>query len=321
MRTKRWRRKQQAEFFIRLGRLLDNGFDLMTALQLMMQQKRLWGADFQYIMSELQAGKALKDALKPFVDQKLVAELYFVELHGELIAYLNQLGQRERHHHQYVRKFWQLASYPLFLLGLILVLTFYFVHQFSKQTLDLSNGWIWGWMGAGLGIMIAGWKWHPQLSWWVQYVPGLSDLWRTNLQVQLCFQMGCLIKAGVNLADILLIFEQQPVLRTLRSYATLENAVKQALDQGRPLSEVLQFLHCLPKGIQSLFDVGQTSEKVGLSLLHFAKELQRELEQNILLYLQLSQPLLFMLIGICIIGLYGEFLLPNYQTIEGLPGK
>lgn len=309
----RWPRRRQAEFFSRLGRLLENGFDLKHALDLIGRSMPQWRTDLSHVLTALEAGQSLRQSIAPFVHPSIIEELLLVELHGQQVAFLNLLGQRERRRIQYWKKFWQLTSYPIFLGGLLLVMTLYFMQQIPQ--VNLQAWYIAGIGGLALGLGIGGiyvcaylHKMH-----WLICLPYVGALWRLSIQAQLCFQMGCLLQAGLKITDIIQFFNVNESNFKQQSYQYINHAVIMALRLGLPLPEALKFMEILPKEVQTLFQNGQTSEEIGYELIILSEDLAQTLKQKLLVCLQLLQPILFIFLAIGIVMIYCDFLLPTYQ--------
>ncbi|RRG18008.1 hypothetical protein D3P96_04940 [Weissella viridescens] len=310
-----WPRKRQADFFSRLSRLQENGFDLQTALELIQRSCPKWRPDLEMIMADLAKGKLLSESLARFVQQSIVDELTLVELHGQQQRFLKLLGQRERRHAQHVKKFWQLAAYPICLFGLILGMTAYF-----SMTLTQSDR-LWSILIGGTSVVVGiclslgccvYFNWLNVLM----RLPYIGKIWRLRFQAQLCFQIGCLLQGGIQLTDIFKYLQAHHHLLQSKSGKLINQAVVSALEQGLPLVGVLKCMPILPATVQTLFESGHPARQVGAELLVLAEDLNLTVEQKIELYLQLLQPLLFVLIGGCIVALYGEFILPTYQNFE-----
>lgn len=223
------------------------------------------------------------------------------------------LGQRERRRIQYWKKFWQLTSYPIFLGCLLLVMTLYFIQQIPHVNLQ-------AWYIAGmdiltlelgvLGIYVCA---HFHQIHWLIRLPYVGALWRMSLQAQLCYQMGCLLQSGLNITDIVQFFNGNESKFKQRSHQYINHAVIMALRLGLPLPEALKFMEILPKEVQTLFQNGQTSEKISYELIILSEDLAQTLKQKLFVGLQLLQPILFIFLAIGIVMVYCDFLLPAYQ--------
>ncbi|WP_419154064.1 type II secretion system F family protein [Weissella viridescens] len=316
MRFRRlWSRKRQAEFFNRLSHLLENGFDLQTALALIQRSCSKWSADIDVIVADLAQGKLLSVCLARFVNPSIIAELTLVELHGQQQRFLKILGDRERQHAQHVQKFWQLASYPICLFILILGMAGYFSVTLTQSS-RLWTGLIHvGVMLTAAGLSLTACVYLNGLH-VLMRLPYVGQIWRLRLQAQLCFQIGCLLQGGVQLTDVFEYLRTHHQLQQSKSGKLIHQAVTDALKQGLPLIGVLKCMPILPETVQTLFESGHPAKQVGIELQILAEDLNKLVERKIEVYLQLLQPLLFVILGGCIIALYGEFILPTYQNFE-----
>lgn len=326
---KRWNRWQQMTFLEQFSQLLANGYQVPAALDLVMSLLPFLKGDLVICQQRLCAGDTLADRLSPYLRPLLCQQLALSQLHGQQTALLIALGKRERLVYQQRKKMHQLLIYPAFLLltlgllvGLMSVFLIPHLSQFGHLRFGLPS-WAYTIGVAGLVLLlITGaisvlFVTRYQLKGLMlgRRVPLVGRYFKLYVEYHLCLQLGYIMQSGVSLAAVVHYCQQHPQLVFSR---LVGSSVHQALKRGESLNKALQEVEGLTLPARQLFMKGKPQATVGTDLIVYAQMLVERMESLVNQWLGALQPLAFMMIGACVIGLYCWLLLPLYQNIGGL---
>lgn len=321
--SKKWTRKTEHQFFQSLRDLQQNGYSLCRSLDVLQAMYPKISAYLLVVRRILAQGRPLTEALATFVRQGILDELSLVSLHGYQLALLSVIGQRERQQLLQRKRLITVLCYPVLLLLLLSILgaylSFCLMPQIGAKFYDQITWW-------GIGIvcmssyLIPAWfkrlSKHQQLA-WVQRIPVIGPIIQLSIQQGLCIQIGYLLMSGVNLYDVVTYCQghQRYWLCQL-----IGPSVANAWEQGQTLERGLNQVQYLPTEAKTLFMRGNPTQQVGRDLVQLAEHLNVRQEQRIQAGLASVQPLLFLVIGLLVVGLYMMLLLPIYDQMLTMGG-
>ncbi|HHY22544.1 MAG TPA: hypothetical protein GX525_11865, partial [Bacilli bacterium] len=144
---KKWKGMKKAEFLIQLGRLLEQGYTLSIAIELLaLGEKAQQRGRLQIVTERLRQGEKVHEAFEILeLPSDIIGFIYFAETYGDMAKGLQEAGKLYLKREQLKQQLQKLFRYPLFLLWLLLVIAFVMVHylfphfkqMFSSLDLEL----------------------------------------------------------------------------------------------------------------------------------------------------------------------------------------
>lgn len=338
--TKRWRVDRQRYFLERTAELLEEGFPLRDALQflaLMMAKER---PDIDAMEEMLETGVSFPETLKTvgFPDQ-IVAQIYLSLQHSRLVPTLRSCAQHLHSKEEQLAKLQKTLLYPLFLLTFTTG-TLLFIRTLLLPQLETSLD------GSDAGLVVEGLilflKFLPQLLLAACLLPlaggglyagqlrGKAALERAISQSRVPIlgkwlvsyhtfffsrEFAYFFHAGHSLLEILDTFQEEPATPLMRELAA---SFREGMLAGEDFSSLVQKSPLFRKEMAWLIYQGELTGHLGVKLELYSKECYASLLQDIERKINLLQPLLFLLIGIIILLVYGALMLPTLTILKGV---
>lgn len=327
-----WTLKEQTVFFQTCSDLVRAGFSIKqiaSDLPMMFPQS---SKKYQLLEQELLKGQNLSESLRYFIKPDTVNLLWIAEQHGMLQLSLQQLARFFGYRQKQQERLKAVLFYPCMLIVLLLFLLLA-VNYWLKPELAIfetasskSNWLIWlGGISLALLILLVlqyfsrikrTFSQKKQLfSWdWFCELPLIGILFREYAAYYLAFNLGLMLKSGLDLQKICYLlnkFEPRSLLYQF-SCCLKDNSIS-----GHPLTEIVAKRSFIPIEFRLFFSKGSTTEHLGEELLYFSETAYQRLQVKINQLIELVQPLLFLLIALVIISTYLEILLPLYQNLGG----
>jgi len=327
-KIKKWSHKDQVLFFETLSDLIQSGYPMREALESMMVVLPNRKNDLNCIRGALAEGQTFEEGILGYVDRTIQFQLSFVKLHGDLGAVIYEIGAHEYERNAQLQKMRSLMLYPACLLLLTIVfgtMLGSFLQTSSKVDQTFLSDGATRVIGSILGIvLIVGgqclWRWYNHIStlkrwlFWLK-VPIVNRLMKLTIGYYVSFHMGILLQSGVGIAEVVKNLTQ---LKPGRFLSEIGSAMMEHMQQGGDLIDYLQAMPLLPTEAQILFSTGKSQLEIGKDLERLARVKKNQLDKTIERLLLLLQPLCFAVIGIVIVSLYLNYLLPIYSEIGDL---
>lgn len=273
MRNGKWNAKDQVYFFENLSDLLETGYSLQNALNTLRMLRPNLEKDLEHIMFNLESGSDFIDAIKSYVNQRIQFQISFIAIHGNFLAIIREIGRLERQTYQHTQKFKALLLYPVILilltgsLGGGLALFFYTHKLQATPNLNLINVAIYG--GGSLVVLLLicfslwfRFKRMPILKrWrWAMQIPFISSLLRNIIGYYMAFNVGLLLRSGVNLATIV---KRSSQCSQKTFVGALGGEMQIYLERGSDLIVYLKENNLLPDEAQAVLSTGKTPLMMG----------------------------------------------------------
>lgn len=317
--------KERLEFLEYLQNSLSNGFSLNTSLEMMpiiWPQKKIL---FNSLSKRIQSGKKLSSEMLNLGFPKTIAtqiELSMVQ--GNLIECLTQIATLTRLKHEQIKKLKSEMTYP-FILVLMMIFLLLFMQTFvSKQfaeagehtgdyllllLLILSLGLVYFMSRILLLLRKQDYRSLKRLSGF----PIIGPLIQIYVKYILIYDTGLLLASGFSLQKIC-DYSAMQVKGSLQQY--VGKKVGRQLSQGMNPEEIIEKEQFLPNEILLLLKAGATRDDLSKKFLLLGRSFFNDLTQKIEKLIVNVQPICFILIGLCIIGLYLKLLLPMYAMMQ-----
>lgn len=328
----------QLRFLQRLQRLLNNGYPLLAALEIIKWDKQLINVSTQIIYS-LRNGDAIDEAFEiAKFDDTIIAYLYFVRANGDIETSIGKCIDMYEHRIKYLNKLKEMTRYPLILLSIFTLLLFFikrsvlpsFLELFqsgseASSTVELSIIII-----EFLGILVIAisilavitfivWQFNKrkvsiakQIKLY-NYIP----IYRNYLSLQTSFlfatHLSTLLKTGMSIKDILENMSKQKKLPIIAYYSSLMTT---ELSKGLYVENLLSQLTFLEKQLAIIFQKNTDISALEKDLTVYADLLTEELHRKVMKAITFIQPAFFIIIAAFIVFIYLMLMWPMFQLIK-----
>lgn len=323
MRKKRIPLAVQLAVCEQLSQVLAAGFNLRQSLQVVTLTFDAQAAVWTAVDLQLSAGTSLAESLAAnHFHPQIVAQLALAEHHGQLADALHDAAELVRVQTESRHKLRQLMVYPLILLALLAVIQTVLLvgvlpmlgstHASFVQT-EL--------LGAAAVLVLAAGSWLglrrltavERAGLW-QKVPVIRTLAINYYRYQFVSGLAQYLAAGLPLITYVGALSEAPN-NPLRPVG---QSVQARLEAGEPLQAALEHPLIYAPARQLLM-LGQPPKLVQAGMTLFAKQLLKQFGERVERWLAAVQPVMFILIGLQIVMMYRELLLPLYDHLGGLP--
>lgn len=319
--------EEQLEFLDYLKSSLDNGFSLNNSIELM---PVLWPQK-QNLMHRLDSrmkngGHFYEELLNLGFSKTTVTQINLAMQQGSLIDCLTQLVILNRLKIEQIKKLKSELSYP-FVLSAMMIFLLVFMQTFVSSQFDNSDEHTGDAMIIGLIVIALGsmyyfakiltllakqdYKSMKKLS---KY-PILGKAIKNYVSYLLVYDIGLLLAGGFSLQKMC-EYAQSQEKGSLQQY--LGQKVGQELAEGKNLQEIIKKEEFLPDSLLVLLQTGSKRKNLSDRCLILGKSLFNELTNKIEKLVVNVQPICFVLIGLCIVGMYLKLLLPMYAMMRGI---
>ncbi|MEH7239532.1 competence type IV pilus assembly protein ComGB [Bacillus sp. JJ1562] len=342
-RNKNWTIKEQSLYLSRIGDLLDQGYSFEQASQfLLFQLPKKHSQDIEAIIESCKQGDSLYTAFsKVGFHKDILGYIYFAEQHGDIsFALLEGSAMLQKKLNQ-LEKGKKLIRYPL---ALLLFVGFMFtmiekilLPQFESLFTSMSyeqtliskfllrlpelNRYMLLIIGLLLLIGLAYYFLHFQQRTPVEKMKLLLKI-PILKKVMIMFnshffsvQLSNLLKGGLSIFQALTMFEQQLHSPFFREEA---KEMKMLLRAGNRFDEILRVREYYEADLAMIILHGQSNGNLASELQHYSQYVMEKVEEKVTRLLAIVQPILFAIIGIIIMLMYGAIMVPMFQLLNGI---
>ncbi|SFA71253.1 competence protein ComGB [Lentibacillus halodurans] len=332
------KKELQLRFLHRLHRLLNNGYPIIEALEMIQWDNQLKSIASS-VMTSLKSGSHFDEALeRVHFNQAITAYLYFVRSNGDLLSSIEKCITMFELRMLYMKKFRESARYPLILL-VVFALLLYFVKQsvlpsfidlfqnsaetastvmltitlidFAEQfvvilCLILSVGFlIWQFNRKKVSI-------DKQIKFY-NMIPLYRQYKRMEISFLFASHLSSLLTTGLSIKEILVNMSSQKKQPILAYYASLLTA---ELSRGIYVTNLLANLPLIDKQISAMFQKNADTEALEKDLSIYAEFQTEEMHRKIMKAITYIQPIFFLILAGLIIFIYMALMWPMFQLIN-----
>ena len=317
--------KERIEFLEYLQNSLSNGFSLNTSLEMMPiiwpKRKNL----FNRLSNSIQSGKKLSfEMLNLGFSKTIATQIELSMVQGNLIECLTQIATLTRLKHEQIKKLKSEMTYPfilvLMMIFLLLFMQTFVSNQFAESgehtgdcllllLLILSLGLVY--FMSRILLLLRKQDYHSLSR--LSHFPVVGPLIKIYVKYILIYDTGLLLASGFSLQKIC-DYSAMQVKGSLQQYVGTK--VGKQLAKGMSPEEIIKNEQFLPNEILLLLKAGSKREDLSKRFLLLGRSLFNDLAQKIEKLIVNVQPVCFILIGLCIIGLYLKLLLPMYAMMQ-----
>lgn len=333
--------KQLPDFFSRMSTLLEEGYTFADCIAMLLPyhvHNYTYWEELIHTSFHNGAGPTSIFELLGVKKQYLVA-IQLAETTGQLANTLQIVAQQMSFHEKIKSRLTKLLLYPsllfMFLGALFIAFRLYFLPnieqmvyfrpsteevstvQWTKFFLHVPDYFI-ALLLCVLTICIAAFYFIQRKRVDIQLklilkLPLLSYCWRIIITRQFARSLGNLLVTGMSLQHSLEYLKEQTFQRHLAYVALIiENRIK----FGDSLAGSVKAISFFFPRFEQFVDHGEKSGLLGRELLIYAELLDEKFETLLQSATLFIQPILFIVIAICVIAAYLSILLPMYQLLD-----
>lgn len=315
---------EQLMFLDYLGQCLKNGFSLNLSLKLI---PTLWKEKENFLQNlnlQIENGVSLGAILvKLGFSKQVAAQLNMAFIEGSLPECLAQLTELLRLKNKQIKKLQSELTYPILLVGMMIFLLIG-IQTFLKTEInssDLGENIIFTglltiiFLGCGIGSRIIYLLHRQDYASFnkLKKLPFLGSTLVLYIQYLLVYDIGILIADGFSLQQICK-FTQKQEEGSVQKCIGLK--VQNQLSQGKSLENIIKEEEFLPNSLLMLITSGGKRDEMSRKAVLLSKTLFYELNLKLTKLVVNIQPICFIFIGICILGMYLKILMPMYSVLQ-----
>lgn len=319
--------KERFLFLDYLQNSLLNGFSLGTSLELMpivwSKQKKILGQ----LNKHLQAGAKLSKEMERLGFSKtVVTQIDLAMNQGNLVECLGQLASLSRLKNEQIKKLKAEMSYP-FVLAVMMVLLLLFMQTFvssqfantGEHTGDimlfvlLVMGLLFIYFLVKVTTLLKKQDYRSLVK--LEHYPIIGSTIKLYVNYLLVYDAGLLLASGFSLQKMCEYAAKQ---ETGSLQQVIGAKVGNQLRDGTSLEEIIKKEPFLPNELLLLVQTGAKKSDLSKRCLLLGKTLFTNLSNKIEKLIVNVQPFCFILIGLCIIGMYLKLLLPMYAMMQSI---
>lgn len=306
---------------------LLNGFSLGTSLELMpiiwSKQKKILGQ----VNKRLQSGAKLSKEMERLGFSKtVVTQIDLAMNQGNLVECLGQLASLSRLKNEQIKKLKAEMSYP-FVLAVMMVLLLVFMQTFvssqfantGEHTGDimlfvlLVMGLLFIYFLVKVTTLLKKQDYRSLVK--LEHYPIIGSTIKLYVNYLLVYDAGLLLASGFSLQKMCEYAAKQ---ETGSLQQVIGAKVGNQLRDGTSLEEIIKKEPFLPNELLLLVQTGAKKSDLSKRCLLLGKTLFTNLSNKIEKLIVNVQPFCFILIGLCIIGMYLKLLLPMYAMMQSI---
>ncbi|MFC0469518.1 competence type IV pilus assembly protein ComGB [Halalkalibacter kiskunsagensis] len=332
-----------ASSFIRIGRLLEQGYPLEAALRFVQLHVIQTTSDqIDEVLVNLKEGHSVHEAFRSFdIPASIKSFLYFYDHQGNLAQGFTHAGTLLVQRQKVLADISKLLRYPLVLIffcALVLLLMFQFVIPHFRSFFTMMNdtpplltqvffsfvnhlpyivgGCLVILVPLILYLIVKFQKLSPyQRTMKLMSVPFCNGYVKTVITYIFALQLGKFISTGMSLQQSLLQFQKQDYLPFLQQECI---QISHELHQGQSFQEILYNKVYLRTELTYVVDNGERTGYLGNDLEQYSEILFLELEEDLKKGFRLVQPILFLFVGGFVFLLFLATMLPLFQMVGSL---
>ena len=317
-----------------LADLLLSGFTLLQAIEVLQRSHEFDELKLAAFRKALATGTALSEVFVTIdFTAAEIAQVQLAAEQGLLAETLRQIAEQLELVTKQKRALQQVLSYPLLLLlfvsGVMGSLHQFLLPQLLASDMLPKNHWgllflryspyvflifVIGILGTSILLKcyfnkISALKQATFFS----HLPLVNHFYRLFIGSYFALEWGKLFCQGLEINQIIQVM-QKTASNSLLCQIACE--LDDALQQGEQLSKKLQTYPFLPPEFSLIVFQGQATGKMGTELILYSKLCSQKLNYKVERGISLIQPVVFVVIAILIISVYGALFLPLYENIH-----
>ena len=146
-------------------------------------------------------------------------------------------------------------------------------------------------------------------------IPFLGEMYSTVWTRIFASETGNLLAAGNSIQEAMIILMKQKTDPVLAQFA---KSIHEEAGKGEPFHLAIEFADGLTRDLSYFAKHGSDSGHLAKELLLYSEQLASAIDRNVNRMMALLQPILFVILAVCIIAAYLALLLPVYGMIKNM---
>lgn len=342
-------RDEVIDFFQELGNLLDSGYSILRALQVITLhiQNREFAAEIEHVASEVEKGSTFSRALSKHPWIFKVVDLNIIragEAAADLVEAIGFIVANDAHNEEVREKVYAAITYPVAvftvaIVALVLILfvvvpsfahnpmlkdivegdNLPFISQFIFTASDLLIGW---WplvvillVGGGIAVRKVFFSRIVVVDRLKLSIPLFGKIIMLGAMSQFVHTLSILLRNGIP------IVESLKLAKGSLDNAHLEHAVNMmiiSVEQGKSMAEPLKYFRVIPPIAVDMMGVGEQSGRLSDVLDHLSMRFRVQLLRLTNRVSVFLEPLMLLLIGGLVMIVILALFLPYFHTLSGI---
>lgn len=316
--------------------LLKNGFTLPEAIAVMERSGHFHQERLARFRQLLISGETLGSCFTAFgFTPQEIAQIQLAQYRGDLPNTLASISQQMTLTAQQRKELQKTLAYPLLLIvfvaSLMLGMRQFLLPQLLQTQMMSPDHWgvrflqgapYWFLRVSGGGLVIIfltywklkSWSVMARSAFWSRW-PLFGGLYSLFITSYFALEWGKLFQEGLELRQII-----QTLQRTEKKglMYQLAQEIDQGLNRGESLVQQLGSYPFLTAEFSLIVFQGESKGRLGEELVLYSQLTQRSFYEGIQRYLHFIQPLIFVLVALLIVSIYGALFLPLYSNLNNL---
>lgn len=319
----------QAFIFSTMVDLLKMGISLRKSVDFVRIMRPSVAQPMQNVVDRLQRGQSFSAAFQPYVSRNIYYQLAIADQHGGLVRTLSTIAQIFSSQEQQRKKLRSVIQYPLFLLlflGLMMVgMRIYIMPEladWNRETRSWDSQLVKvGWATVFLiGITALGyycWKFRrSSITNQVNLLcrlPIIGPIYQNYCHYYLLANLSFLIANGMSVGSICKYLGQLDSKSLLHQ---IGKKVEHNIASGRQVEQIIQKAVYLPTELSLLVQKGSQKDTLATEIYALSMMKYKTLINRIERLILVVQPILFGIIGVVIVIMCWNLLMPMYNSIK-----
>lgn len=338
-RNKTLSKDLQLRFLKRMERLLNNGYTLLEALEIIKWDKQL-DPVASSIITSLKNGSHFDEAIEntDCFSPTITSYLYFIRANGDIQQSIEKCITMFEQRMRYAKKFQETIRYPIILFFIFALLIYFVKQSVLPSFIDLFNNGSGTTSTAFISVIVIDVLTKLMMISGILLVAGLLlskilkhkigidkqiiiyrsiPFYRKYKMLQTSFlfatHFSSLLKTGMSIKEILSVMKKQNKLPILSHFSIL---MTDELNKGVYITNLLENLPLIDRQIAVIFQKNADVNALEKDLDMYAAVLTEELNRKIMKVLTYLQPAFFLILASFIVLVYVTLMWPMFQLIK-----
>lgn len=342
-----WRERKQLnvtqlpDLLKRMSKLLEEGYAFPHCIEMLVPYHvKNYQSMEEYVQAVLKGGGGPVQIMEIFgLDKQYLVAIQLAEITGNLSETLRQVAEQLHFHTEMKKKLIKVVSYPvalfIFLIALFIAFRTYFLPNMSSMVSSRAQGeetssiqWATFFLHMPdyflvllfllMLALFSVWQYIQRKRIDLQLnilfkIPLIGHFWRLLLTRQFARSLGSLLQTGFSLQQAL---DYLKVQHHQKQLAYVAERVQQRVIYGDSLQASVVLLGYFYPRFQQFVAHGEASGLLGRELMLYSELLDERIQAIIQIILAIIQPLMFIVIAVCVIAAYLSILIPMYNLLE-----
>lgn len=328
MDKKKLPKKDQAIIMIHLGEMMKNGFSIIQSLSFLETVFPKYHDKIKQLTKRLSDGEVLTSAFAELgIDPNIIDQLEMSYAHGNLQESFINFGKMLQYRNAQTKKILQLLTYPVFLLLMLGSLQlglktagFQAMTGSDDQPLNrMINGSIFGIMLLILISLIFYLlvKSRPVTE-KVHILKKIPIIGKTILNYYhylIMFDLTIFVNNGFSINQMIAICQNRPK----KSYLyQISKQIQKDIINGNDLLTIVRHYPYFPRELDYLLGRGLETNNLKIEFEALTKIIYQRLLEGIEKIINKIQPIMFLFVGVCVVIVYLNIMLPIFQMMKGI---